>query len=266
MTAMLAGGQLDVAAGNLTAGLFTAIAENHVATVVADKGHIEAHADYICLLVRSDHIKSGRFKTLKDLKGFKVGVTALDGVSQQILLDRFLTKAGLTEKDVQYIKLSYSEINAALKTGHLDASIQLEPYLTQAEIEGFATVAAKGSEVYLGQQSAAVIYSHTFLARHDDAVHFMRAYLKGVHDYNQSLHDPILHARVVAVLKKHITLSDEAWNRLIPVGLKDDGSINTASVTDDLAWYKQKGFIKKPLQFNDVVDGSFAAEASQHAK
>lgn len=261
MTLLLAKGELDVGGGNLTSGLFSAVAEGKDVKLVADKGHLSKDADYIVLLVRKDHVDSGRFKTLKDLKGFKMGLTALDGVSQQILADKFLAKAGLSDKDVSFVKLSYAEMNAALKSKDIDATIQLEPFVAQAEIAGFAKVVARGSDVYPTQQSAALLFSPSFLKNRDQAVKFMTAYLKGVRLYNRSVNDKKIAADVGAILQKRLKIDPAVYDKMTPVGLTNDGALDVKSLDADLNWYLTKGYLKTELKAASVVDDTIAKDA-----
>lgn len=265
MTLLLSKNELEVGAGNLTSGLFNASLQGQQFKIVADKGHVEKDRDYIALIVRQDLIDSGKYKSLKDLKGAKMGLTALDGVSQQIVAERFLKKAGLSEKDVSFVKLSYAEMNATLKTKSLDATIQLEPFVAQAETGKFAKRVAGSNEVHPGQQSAAVFYSPEFIAkRRADAVKFMTAYLKGVRLYNKSLTDPEARKKVRASLGKRMKIADEAvWEKIVPIGLKDNGELNIASLDEDLKWYRAKGYLKGDLAAAQIVDPSFAREATK---
>ncbi len=264
MTLLLSKGELDVGAGNLTSGLFNAIAKGQKFKLVADKGHLEKGKDYIALIVRQDHIASGRYKTLKDLKGFKMGLTALDGVSQQIVAERFLEKAGLKAADVEFIKLSYAEMNLALKTKNIDATIQLEPYLTKAEIDGIAKNVASAVEVHPHQQSAAIFFSPDFLEKRSvEAKKFLIAYLKGIRDYNAAIAGKADKTKMTADLKKYIKIDDQkVWDRMYPIGLSDDGSINVQALMEDVNWYYMKKYIEKPLKAEDVVDSSLVKQAS----
>lgn len=259
MTALLSKGELDIGAGNLSAGFFNAIANGQQFKVVADKGHIEKNKDYISLLVRNDHVKSGRFKTLKDLKGFKMGLTSLDGVSQQIVAERFLTKAGLKPSDVEYIKLSYAEMNIALKSKNIDATIQLEPFLTKAVLDDIATIVADGSSVHPRQQSAAILYSVKFMKEKPEAARkFMTAYLKGVRDYNDSLNSASNKEKVINDLKKYIKIDDEKiWNNMRAIGLTNDGSIDSKALMEDIEWYFNKKYIDRSLRLDEIVDNSY---------
>lgn len=262
MTVLLATGELDVGAGNLSAGLFNAILKGMDFKLVADKGHLAKGREYIRLMVRSDHLKSGRYKTLKDLKGFRMGLTALDGVSQTVLLDRFLKKAKLALQDVKLIKMSYAEMNTALRTKNLDATIQLEPFVASAEMDGVAQSVASGVEVHPRQQSAAIFYSQKFMKeRRGDAVRFMRAYIKGVRLYNRSLQDQEVGASVYTDLNKHVKMNINVWSKMQPIGLRDDGLLEVSALNEDLQWYEAAKFLRGKLAAEDIVDHSFVHEA-----
>jgi NitT/TauT family transport system substrate-binding protein len=265
MNVLLSKGELDVGAGNLTSGFFSAINQGQKLKIVADKGHIEKGRDYIALIVRGDHVASGRYKALKDLKGFKVGLTALNGVSQQILMERFLDKAGLKANDVEYVKLSYAEMNLALKSKNIDATIQLEPYLTKAELDGIAKKVASGSEVYPNQQSAAIFFSENFMEkRGEEAKKFMKAYLKGVRDYNRAFINGKERAGVIKDLKKQIKLEDEkVWSKMVPVGLDENGQINIESLLADVNWYMSKKYIEKAPTAENMIEMKFVNEAAK---
>jgi NitT/TauT family transport system substrate-binding protein len=268
MTALLSKGELDVGAGNLSSGLFNAILKGQKFKLVADKGHLETNKDYIALIVRLDHLTSGRYKTLENLKGFKIGLTSLDGVSQQIVMDRFLIKAGLKSTDVEYVKLSYAEMNVALRSKSIDATIQIEPYLTKAELDGIAKIVANATDVYPNQQSGAIIYSPQFIKNKPKvAMKFMVAYLKGVRDYNQGFVAKKNKDKVIADLKKYIKIEDDkVWNNMRPVGLSENGSIDSKALINDIRWYVSKKYIEKFVALEDLVDDQFAIQATKESQ
>ena len=264
MTPLLGKGELDVGAGNISCGLINAIGEGVSIKIVADKGHTSGENSYMGLLVREDHIKSGRYKSLKDLKGFKIGLTSLGGVSQQILFEKFLAKANLKATDVEYLKLTYPEMNVALEKKELDATIQLEPLLSAAENRGFAKKVADASEVYPEQQSGALFYSEAFSKSEKDAVAFMSAYIKGVNDYNRAFVDKKQTGRaaIIAILDKHLKIEPtELWEKIRPVGLNPAGNLNTDLLKNDLKWYLEKGYSKKEVKIEQIVDNTFVEKA-----
>jgi len=263
MTVLLAKGDLDVGGGNLSTGLWNAINEGLNIKLVADKGHIEKGHSYIALIVRKDHIESRRFTDLSDLKGFKMALTSLGGVSQQIATERFLMKGGLKLSDVEFIKMSYSEMNVALASKSIDATVQLEPYVTKAELDGVAVKYAEVYEVYPDQQSAAIFYSSDFTYKHPrKAEKFMIAYLKGIRDYENAFMKNLERDTITAMLKKYIKInSNDVWGSMTPVGLNPNGFINKDALSKDLIWYKDHGYIKQAPNIEDVIDHSYVENA-----
>lgn len=246
MTALLSSGELDVGAGNLVSAHFNAINMGQKFKLVADKGHLEKGKEYIALLVRADHIASGRYKSPKDLKGFKMGLTSLDGVSQQIVAERILTQNGLQPTDVEFVKMSYAEMNNALKAKLIDATIQLEPFLTRAVIEGFAQNVMPATDVHPHQQSAALLYSQNFIEKDRAlAVKFMTAYLKGIRDYNSAFETGKDKDKVIADLKKTLKIEDDnLWAKMKMVGLDNDGKLIESALKEDMEWYLSKNTLR----------------------
>jgi len=263
MTILLSKGDLDVGGGNLSTGLWNAMNQGLDIKLVADKGHIEKGHSYIALIVRRDYVESGRFKDLHDLKGFKMGLTSLGGVSQQIVAERFLIKGGLQLSDVEFIKMSYSEMNVALANKAIDATVQLEPYVTKAESDGIAVKIAEVYDVYPDQQSAAIFYSPQFIREYPRlAENFMVAYLKGIRDYDNAFMKGIEKNIIIELLKNYINIeSDRIWNTMIPVGLNPNGFINKDTLGNDLLWYRRHGFIEKVPNIDEVIDHSYIEKA-----
>jgi NitT/TauT family transport system substrate-binding protein len=262
-TALLASNELDVAGGNLSSGLFNAIAGGEGIRIVADKGKIRAGRSYQALIVRADHIKSGRYKTPADLKGMTMALTALSGVSQEIALEKLLQKAGLSLGDVKLIKLAYSEMNLAMQDSKIDATLQLEPYLAQALKRGFAKAVLPSQSIYPNQQSAVLVYSANFRKKRDVALRFMQAYIAGIRDYERALDKKgRLNLETAQKLAKHVNIQDSTlWQEMEPVGLDINGEIDRDGLSNDLLWYKKKSYLSKNLVLSDVLDGSFTADA-----
>lgn len=266
MNPLLANGELDVGGGNLTAGLFAANEAGANVKIVADKGSVREKADYIKLLVRKDLIESGRYKSLKDLKGLKMSFTALGGTSQEAAAAALLKNGGLKPSDVEFIKMSYSDSNKALGTKTIDAVVQVEPYVTLAEQEGTAKAVTGVYSVYPGQQSAGVFYSPIFLKdKHEAAVKFMRAYIRGCRAYNSAFSQGAKSGEreeIVSILMKWTSLKDkELYNKMTPSGLDHDGRLNVASLKQDAEYYLSQGYIKSAPAWDSIVDSGIVEEA-----
>ncbi len=257
MTTLLAKNELQVGAGNLIAGIFNAYSAGEKFKIVADKGHISKDHQYIWLIVRKDLIDSKKVKTIKDLKGLKIGLPSTEGSSQQIVLDQMLQSEKLSLKDVELVKIGYPDMNVALKQKNIDAAIQLEPFLAGAT-ENEIAVKFKSAQSYRpDQQSAAVIFSEKFSSS-KDAQKFMNAYLLGVADYNSALKNKEEWLAIAPLINKYSKLDGEkSWKKIEAVGLNNDGSMNMDSIKADLDWYEKNGFLKSKIEIKDIVDSKF---------
>jgi NitT/TauT family transport system substrate-binding protein len=121
-------------------------------------------------------------KTVKDLKGKKVGVTR--GSIQELLLATELAQNGLTSadapgKDVQLIYLSYPDLNAALIGKNLDAIMQTEPQASQALNKNFGVEVIKPYDTPIGEPIRTLVMTEKFYKeRRPLAEKFMRCFVE----------------------------------------------------------------------------------------
>jgi NitT/TauT family transport system substrate-binding protein len=121
-------------------------------------------------------------KTVKDLKGKKVGVTR--GGIQDILLAAELSQNGLTYsdqpgKDVQIIYLGFPDLNQALLGKNIDAMMQSEPYSSQSIGKGFGKEIIKPYDTPLGEPVRAMVMTEKFYKeRRPVAEKFMRCFVE----------------------------------------------------------------------------------------
>jgi len=264
MVPFLATGQLLVAGGNINAGMYNAIAHDIPIKIVSDKGTVSPGHGYLGLIVRKDHVDSGRYKSFKDLKGMTMAVTA-KGVSQQIVTELYLKKAGLKPDDIKLVYLAYQDMNIALANKSIDATVQIEPLVAAVVSKNIAVRVAGNDEIYPNQQSAAIFYSPVFIEKHpEQAKAFMVAYVKGLRDYNDGFEKQQGKDDIIDILTKHTRIRDKSvYQSVVPVGLNPDGMVNMLSLKSDARWYTDKGFIKHLPDIDTIVDLSFARHAVQ---
>ncbi|MGZ5202875.1 MAG: ABC transporter substrate-binding protein [Telluria sp.] len=130
------------------------------------------------LVSRSDlHLKS-----VKDLKGKKVGVTR--GGIQEVLLMAELQKNGMTAdtapgKDVQLIYLAYADLNQALLGKNIDAMMQSEPQSSQAINKGFGVEMLKPYDTPIGEPVRTMVMTEKFYTSHRPlAEKFMKCFVQ----------------------------------------------------------------------------------------
>jgi len=266
MIAPFASGDLDVGGGGTSAGLYNAVARGIDIKIVADKNHTPPGQGIQPLLVRKDHVDSGRYKSLADLRGMKIS-TAAPGSAASTTLDRALKMGGLKLADVDQVYMGFPQQAVALANKAIDAAFTAEPSATQAVNSGSAVRVMGDDEIYPMHQLAVVFYAGSFIKKKPEAARrYMRAYLRGVRYYN----DAIMNGRltgprgeeIVAILSEKIPLKDNSLYRsLIPPACDPDGKVQLKSLGEDLEFFRAAGQIEGAVTLEQALDSSFAEAA-----
>jgi NitT/TauT family transport system substrate-binding protein len=266
MVAPLGAGQIEAGAGSASAGLYNAVARGIRIRIVADKASSAPGYGATKIVVRKDHVDSGRYRQVKDLKGMKFAMNA-PGVSNTSTLNTLLKSAGLKYSDVETVDLPLPEHVIVLKNKAVDAAASVEPAPTIAVKNGDAVVIKRDDEILPHHQIAVLLYSEEFaLKRPDAARRFMRAYIRAVRFYNDALKDGRLDGatadEVIAILSEATPIkSRDIYKAITPTGMNPDGRVNTESLAYDLAFYREQGLIRGEVTIDAVVDHSFADAA-----
>jgi len=117
------------------------------------------------------------FKTVADLKGKKIGITA-PGSSTNIMANFVLAKAGLKPSDVSYIGVGASSgAVAAMRSGQIDAMSNLDPVITLLQRSGDlkivtdTRIVAEAERVFGGPMPAGCLYApQPFLDKNPNTV------------------------------------------------------------------------------------------------
>ena len=266
MVAPLGAGQLDVGAGSPSAGLYNAVVRGIPIKIVADKGSTPKGYGYQPLLVRRDLVESGRFRTLNDLKGFRIAGSA-PGSASTSTLNVALKRAGLEYTDVERVFLGFPQHVLALQNKAVDAALTTEPSATEAIRRGVAVRVMGDDEIYPDHQLAVILYGGQFIEEQPDAGRrFMRAYLRAVREYNDSLVGGRIAGpnadEIISILTEYTPVKDPAIYRAISAqGCNPDGAVNEASLEIDLQFYKEEGHIQGMVTVEQAVDRSFVQAA-----
>jgi len=266
MIAPFASGDLDVGAGGPSAGLYNAVARGIDIRIVADKSSTPPGRPINFLLVRRDHVESGRYKTLADLKGMKVAGAAPGGAATTTL-DKLLEKAGLRIADVERVYLGFPQQAIALENKAVDAALPTEPAASEAVKRGSAVRIIGDDEIYPGHQLAAIFYAGQFITKKPEAAQrFMRAYIRGARDYADAIVDGKLSGpkgeEMIAILTASSQIKDpELYRAITAANIDPDGKLAIESLKEDLAIFTKEGLIEGKVDINKVIDTSFAEAA-----
>ena len=262
--APLGTGELDVGSGALSVGFWNALVRGIKFRIVADRGHAQPGYLYQTVFMRKDLIDSGRFKSLKDLKGMRMGFAA-QGVTSLSLLNEAAKYAGIKFEDITPVYLSFPQQIAALQNKALDGTLLIEPQATVAVNAGYGVRFMDTNEFYPYQQISVIFFSDKFATqRKDVAEKFMRAWLRGVRSYNDAIKDgKIVGAdEIVATMAKSFNMNPVLVREMYSQAVDVTGAVNAAGVQKDLDFFLAQGWVTGQIKASDVIDMSFAQKAS----
>ena len=266
MIAPMAAGDLDVGGGGIAAGLFNVVARGVGLKIVADKSTSAPGLGTGALMVRKDLVDAGRYKSVKNMKGWKLAIPAA-GTGTSTSLENLFNAAGFALKDMDVVYLSFPQMITAMENKAVDAAFLTEPGVTTVESRGAAVRIANDDEMFPFHQIAVTLYSEKFInANRDAAVRFMRAFLRGTRDYTDAVRDGRLRGPgaedIISILTEYSLIKDAAVYRQIRVQNCDpDGRLNVASLEKDLAYFRAQGLIEGKVTVADVIDTSIAEAA-----
>ena len=266
MVPQLSAGQLDVGAGSASSGLYNAFGRGIDLKIVADAVRGVKGAGQ-SLLVRTELLRSGAVKSIADLKGRTVAVTAEAGTEAAVLAHG-LESAGLRYEDVKTAFLPFSAHAIAYRNGAIDASLTAEPAATSAIDLGVAGRLLFVGDFYPDAQSAVVLYGQKFITeRPDVGKRFMKAYLRAVRDYNDAIKDGHIAGKgadeIIAILTKRFKYPEMVIRTMWAHAINPDGWVAIDSIKTDFKFFKDHGQIKVDITPEAVLDKSFVDYAVQ---
>ena len=266
IAAALAAGQLDVGATGLTAALYNIVLGGEQLWIVAVKGREWPGYPLTGIVVQKD-LWDGGVRTIKDLKGRRIGVTQV-GSTFHYTLGRVLEKDGLSLADVKIAPLqAMPAMMEALKGKQVDAILVPQPFPGTAEAQGFGKILAWAGDLY-PWQNVAVFYSQKLAANRPRAVAFMKGYVKASRYYFDAalaqkdgrLVPGANYEDVVQITAKYTGARPEVIRLGFPFQDRN-GRLLVTDIERQMAWWTANGFRKKTLPLRSIVDTSFVEEA-----
>ena len=117
------------------------------------------------------------------MKGKKVAATL--GQCNQLLLDKALEKAGMTEKDIQLVNMNPDDAGAAFAAGKIDAAVTWEPWITKVSGEKKGHVIFSSKETPNLILDVLAVSTKTTAKKSAETKAFLRGMEKG-YDFVQS--------------------------------------------------------------------------------
>jgi NitT/TauT family transport system substrate-binding protein len=264
----LGSGEVDVGSGATSSGLYNAVARGIGIKIVSDKARNAKGYGFQAIMARTDLIDSGQVKSVKDLKGLKVAMSA-NGNSENAFMNYALVQAGLTYNDIDPVFLGFPNQIAAYANKAIDASLTVEPTVSELIKLGTAKKLVTADEVFPDYQTAVVFYGPKFMQEQpDNARKFMVALVKAIRFYDDALKDGHIAGpnadEVIKILVQYSFIKDPAVHRaIVSQAIDPNGDLNLPSLQMAWQFFKDTKQIDGSVKVDDVVDLSYAHAAAK---
>jgi len=205
-------------------------------------------------------------KTVRDLKGRKVGVTR--GGIQEVLLMAELAQHGLSAserpgKDVRLVFLSYADLNQALLSKNVDAIMQSEPQSSQAINQGYGSEMLKPYDTPIGAPVRTMVMTEKFYKeRRGTAEKFMRCFVEATRTFID--HQAVAEKYVREVLFKGQITKDDFDDAISNSPYTYDITAAHIQRTTDVMVQTGVGRMAKPPLASDWVRTDLLDDAKRH--
>ncbi|MBM3155800.1 MAG: hypothetical protein FJ004_00765 [Chloroflexi bacterium] len=255
---LLIQGDLDVAAGSISAGLFNAIAQDMNIKIVASHAYIDAKEGSQALVAKKDLYDSGVLDTVAELKGKQIFMPCTACIDD-FATEQILKTESLTLNDVVITKMSRPDIVTALGSGSIEVATLGALQIVQVKSLGCAEVLALFNDAIPGFHVSYVMFGPTLLEDNPDiGKKFMVAYLKGVRQRMEGKTERNLEIAEKYTGMDRDTLLSSPWT---PQAL--DGRMNIENVLAFQDWAYDSGYIDKKIAEEQLIDTTFIDYANK---
>jgi len=255
----LAAGDVDVGATGLTAGLYNAAANGLKVSIVADKGRVWPGYRLVGLMVSNDAWEKG-VRTLKDLKGRRVGITQM-GSTFHYMLGNILARNGMELKDVHVTPLGgVKNMMDAVAANRIETAFMVQPFCTVMEKKEIGHVMLWAGDE-MRYQIAAIFFSGKLAENEGLSLKFLRAYIRACRFYYDNCltkKDRLLvkgpaFDEVIDYIAKYTSRKPS----LIALGLNyndRNGKLFAEDIQRQIDWYHVHKMVGKRLDAGEIVN------------
>ncbi len=258
----LSTGSVDVVLTSASAAIYNAMVSGIDMKITSDYLSLLPGNMTHAMVVRKDLFDSGEVKSVEDLKGHSVAITAVGVYTYQTAV-KILEGAGLKADDVRMVSMPYPDMVAGLANGAVDAANMTEPFITQAVEAGDAVVLVDHSKVFPDFQVGITIYGPRLAEQDRDlGERFMKGLVKSMRYMRGMLDDPARKAEISSLMQKHLPGKDpEMYQRMAWQLTAKGQKVNLPSLEAQMEFYRDQGLVKGDPDVASFVDTSFLEAA-----
>jgi NitT/TauT family transport system substrate-binding protein len=255
-------GDVDIGATPPTAA-FYALASQGVLRIIS--GYIsDAPTFQANGAVASNAAYAAGFHTFKDMAGRKVSTTQI-GAAPHYAWGLMAEHFGIDLKSVQVVALqSNANQISAVVGGQVDAAMTPSTFLTPPIEAGQVKLLGFVGDIAPWQLGATFTSTKTANERSDMLKRFIRAFIKGIHDYHDAVTGPDekrmdmpTAPEILAIISKHVGQSPEQLKRALPY-FDREARLDFKDILHQIAWYKSQGMLKDTVSGDEIIDKRYA--------
>ena len=267
VASQLAAGHIDIGATTAGATLYNAMVRGVPAKIVADYIVFVQKPSPNAVVVRKALIDSGEVKSLADLKGRTIAITAR-GQFTHLLAGRAMESVGLSDKEVKLVTMNYPDMVAAFEGGSIDAATFVDPFTTVAKDRGLAVPLVDAADLLPDMNLAVLMYGERMLKTDRDlGQRFMNAFHRANTTLRAMWKTPEGRIEISNIYQKYLPRQNqEIYTRIAPAIGREDLMVKVegqSGLREQLGWYAAHGLVPEKPNFEDIVDNSFAEKAKK---
>ena len=250
MIPLIARGDLQLMGGGMSAAFFNGLADGMPIRYFSNRAQSPVHHAFV---LRKDI--AATVKDIRDLRGKRIAATG-SGSQTEYETGKVLAAGGLTLDDIDLKSLGMPEIVAALQNGAVDGAILVPPFDDHAVRAGAVRFLDPDDVVKPLMEVSGMFYNKDWAEKNPDVLdRFALAYIKGARCFREAAHNGPNRAEMIGFLLKHTPVKDPAIYDAMTWGdANPDGAVIAESVMDMQEFYAGRGYLKRKLPLEAIVD------------
>ncbi len=265
MAVAIASGDIDYGVTAISGGLIN-LADKGAIKIIGGALVEEKGVDGQKILVSNAAFDAG-VTTPAKLRGHSFGITQT-GSSFHYMISQIAAKEGYSVNDVSLKPLQkVGSIIGALKSGQID-SWTIVPHIAKGlDASGGAKIIGNVAD-YIDDYQVTTIFTSTKNAteKRDLTKRFLRAYSKGIADFNANMIDKTQGdggvEATTRLIHKYVYVERPFEKAAPPIRngsmrLQPNAKLNVSSVKHQLDWFQAEGLVSKDITLDQLVDSSY---------